>query len=333
MSVPALQRLARAAIGVALTMPALATAEALVSLAFVGDIMLGDTPGKLIKRGHDPFAAVAPLLAKADVRIGNLECVIATSGRAEPGKIFTLRAHPRVLKPLKRHFDVLSLANNHSGDYGPVAFTEMLEHLSREKIAVVGGGRTLAAAHAPQIVEREGLRIAFLAYNEFLPRSFEADVDKAGVAWSEDEQVQFDIVNARQRHHADLVIPIMHWGWENEATANERQRHLARLMIDAGADAVVGGHPHVTQDTETYRGKPILYSLGNFVFDSFTRADNNTGWVLRMDADRAGIVRWRTDVVHIDRQGLPHPAKPSSAGACWQRGMEHARSCDAPETR
>jgi poly-gamma-glutamate capsule biosynthesis protein CapA/YwtB (metallophosphatase superfamily) len=106
--------------------------------------------------------------------------------------------------------------------------------------------------------------------------------------------VRLDIARARTLHRADIVIPVMHWGWEYEPRASARQRELARVMIDAGADAVVGGHPHVTQDTEQYRGRPIVYSLGNFVFDGFTDADTTTGWLLRLEVDRQGARRWRT---------------------------------------
>jgi len=289
-------------------MAASATAEQTISIAFVGDIMLDETPGKVIKQGRDPFAPFASLLRSADIRVGNLECVVATTGTPEPGKPYTFRAHPRTLTVLKRHFDLVSLANNHSGDFGPIAFGEMLDRLDKLEIGHVGGGRNLAEAHAPLVIERNGLRVAFLGYNEFLPRSFEADYDKPGIAWSEDEQVRLDIVNARTRYRADLVIPLMHWGWENELLANARQRDLAHLMIEAGADAVVGGHPHVTQDTETYQGKPIIYSLGNFLFDGFTDARNNTGWLLRMDLNRQGVTQWRIDEARIDREGVPHPA-------------------------
>lgn len=313
---------------IALTLSALAPAAPAndsVSIVFVGDIMLADTPGQVIRHGGDPFRQVDGLLSSADIRIGNLECTVATGGRPEAGKVFTLRAHPRVLRVLGRHFDGLSLANNHSGDFGPAAFAEMIGHLERADIGFFGGGRTLADAHRPLIVERHGIRIAFLGYNEFMPRRFEADEDKAGVAWSEDAQVRFDIANARQREGADVVIPVMHWGWENEAVANDRQRALARLMIDAGADAIVGGHPHVVQDIEIYRGKPVFYSLGNFVFDGFTRPENNTGWILRLDVDRHGPLTWRIDVVRIDAKGIPHPTgKP---GACWRAGMSAAAPC------
>ena len=301
--------------------------EPVVSIAFVGDIMLADTPGKVVKSGRNPFAPMAPLLNTADIRVGNLESLIATIGTPVPNKPFTFRAHPRTLPLLKRHFDALALANNHSGDYGPLAFREMLGLLDQKGIAYFGGGRTLAEAHRPLMIERKGLRIALLSYNEFFPRSFEADVDKPGIAWSEDEQVRLDIGTARTTYGADLVIPFMHWGWEHERTASQRQRQLARLMVDAGADAVVGGHPHVTQDVEQYRGKPIFYSLGNFLFDSFSDVANNTGWLVRMELDRQGVRLWRTFSTRIDREGTPYPA-PKLGEVCWARGQNEARACN-----
>jgi poly-gamma-glutamate capsule biosynthesis protein CapA/YwtB (metallophosphatase superfamily) len=297
-----------------------------VTMAFVGDIMLDELPGMLVQSGEDPFAPFAGILSAADIRVANLECVVSTRGSAEPGKPYTFRAHPRTLKVLKRHFNALSLANNHSGDFGPAAFSEMLSLLERNGIAYFGGGADLSQAHAPLLIERRGLRIALLGYNEFFPRSFEADYDRPGVAWSEDEQVRLDIASARARYHADLVIPMMHWGWEHERYASERQRQLARVMIDAGADAVVGGHPHVTQNIEHYRGKPIFYSLGNFLFDGFTDKDSNTGWLLRLDLDHQGVRRWRTFVAHIDGRGIPRPGS-GAEGSCWERGQEHAIPC------
>ncbi|WP_374328426.1 CapA family protein [Azonexus sp.] len=297
-----------------------------VSVAFVGDVMLDDTPGKVIRQGRDPLAPFAAILDSADLRIANLECVVAHGGKAEADKPYTFRAPPRVLKLVKRHFDAVGLANNHSGDFGPAAFGEMLGHLDKAGLGYFGGGRTLADAHRPLIVERKGLRIALLGYNEFFPRSFEAGHNQPGIAWSEDEQVLLDIRQARQRDRADLVIPVMHWGWEHETRASERQKALARRMIDAGADAVVGGHPHVTQEIEIYRGKPVIYSLGNFVFDGFDDPLNNTGWLLRLELDKTGVVSSRIVVARIDREGTPHPA-PQAVSACWQRGETAPADC------
>ena len=300
--------------------------DSAISLALVGDVMLDETPGKQIEAGHAPFSPFASILKAADIRVGNLECVVATGGNSDQEKIYTFRAHPRTLDVLKRHFDAVTLANNHSGDFGPLAFGEMLSLLDRQGIAYFGGGVDLARAHEPLIIERKGLRIAFLGYNEFAPRSFEADYDRPGIAWSEDEQVRLDLAKARSRHRADLVIPVMHWGWEFERKGNPRQRQLARLLIEAGADVVIGGHPHVTQDVEMYRGKPIIYSLGNFVFDGFDSPEANTGWLLRLELDRHGVRAWQTVVAHIDRVGTPHPGSRSE-GMCWARGMEKEQPC------
>ncbi len=276
-----------------------------VSVVIAGDIMLEGGPDRAIRRGQDPFAGVAHLFKNADIRLGNLECVVATVGSVEPEKPNTFRVHPRGLKYVRRHFDAVGLANNHSGDFGPKAFTQMLGLLKQSGVGYYGGGHNLKEAHQPLLMERHGIRIAFLGYNEFQPRNFEADHDRAGVAWSEDEQVVRDIVDARRVWKADVVIPIMHWGWE-EPIANARQRELARLMVDAGADAVIGGHPHRVQDTEQYKGKPIFYSLGNFVFEGFPDKVNNLGWVVRLAIDRQGVRDWKIHEVRIDQQGLPH---------------------------
>ncbi len=300
-----------------------------VTLVFAGDIVLNDVAGRMIRRGHDPFAGFATLFKQADIRVGNLECVVATIGSAG-NKNYTFRAHPRVLPVLKRHFDAVALANNHSGDYGRTAFAEMLQLLPRAGLAYFGGGMNLQEAHRPLIVERKGLRIALLGYNEFMPRSFEADADAPGVAWSEDEQVVADIRDARRVHRADLVIPVMHWGWENEPLANARQRRLARQMIDAGADAVIGGHPHVTQNIEHHRGKPIVYSVGNFVMKETDNDAQRVGWVLRLRLDARGVQAFDTRIARIDLRGIPQP-DTRSLSPCWQRGDDRVGLCQNPD--
>jgi len=297
----------------------------------VGDMMLAGAPGRAMQQGQDPFVGFAKLFQDSDIRIGNLECVVATKGTEEPDKPNTFRAHPRSLKYLRKYFDAVGLANNHSGDFGPQAFSEMLGLLKKNGIGYYGaghnlkdahtpkvfekngiryygGGHNLKEAHTPAIFERHGIRIAILGYDEFQPRSFEADHDRAGVAWSEDEQVVRDIQAARKEWRADIVIPVMHWGWE-EPVANARQRQLARLMIDAGADAVIGGHPHQVQDTERYKNKPIFYSLGNFVFDGFSLPENNRGWALRMELDKSGVRNWQVHTAAISSKGIPSPTK------------------------
>lgn len=284
-----------------------------VKLVFAGDIMLADGPGKAMARGVDPFAEFAKVFESADASIGNLECVIASSGTAVK-KPWTFRADPKVLPVLARHFDVVSLANNHTGDFGHAAFSEQLDLLEKQALPYFGGGRDCVKARTPQLLVIKGVRIALLGYNDFKPRGFEAGPAWPGVAWCVDEQMVADLTAARTVHHADLVIPFLHWGWESEP-ANERQKKLARLLIDAGADVVVGGHPHVTQQPEYYKGKLIVYSLGNFVFDGFDAGPERVGWILRLKLNQQGLIAWDTVVAEMDAEGIPH-LKQDAASPC-----------------
>lgn len=297
-----------------------------LDLVFIGDVMLADGPGRTIAAGGDPLAEFDAELRGADFSIANLECPVARSGKALENKIWTFRADPAVLAVLKGRIGAVSLANNHSGDYGPGAFVETLDHLAAARLPFFGGGRNLAQAHAPLWVEKQGLKIAVLGYDEFKPRSFEAGAKWPGVAWSEDRQVLADIRAARAAG-ADLVIPFMHWGWESELRPSARQWQLAKRMIEAGADAVVGSHPHVTQGADVYRGRPIVWSLGNFVFDGFSSPETTHGWLLRMRLDRKGVVAFETRVAAIDETGTPHPS--NGVSPCWRRGQTRVGLCQA----
>jgi poly-gamma-glutamate synthesis protein (capsule biosynthesis protein) len=296
------------------SLPAYGQTSQEVTLAFVGDIMLDELPGEAVLHGDDPFASFTTVLQSADLAVGNLECAITEEGKAAD-KYFTFRAHPRVLNVLAKYFGALGLANNHSMDFGPNALLQTIQGLNAAKIRSFGAGKNLTDAHRSLSVEIKGIRIAILGYNEFLPRWFEAGADRPGVAWSEDEQILRDIRLARQGG-ADIVIPVLHWGWENETRPNARQRTLAHRLIDGGASAVVGGHPHVTQGAEVYRNYPIIYSLGNFVFNGFESKAATTGWVLRMTLNKTGVLRWDTVVAVLDQRGLPKidPSQSSPAG-------------------
>jgi poly-gamma-glutamate synthesis protein (capsule biosynthesis protein) len=295
-----------------------------VDITFVGDVMLAEEPGELIAQGGDPFALVAPVLATRRLRIANLECVISTGGAAA-AKPFTFRADPQVIPVLVKYFDAVSVANNHTGDFGKQAFAEQLGLLEGARLPFFGGGRDATAAHEPLLVERNGIRIALLGYVEFKPRSFEASASGPGVAWSgEDEQVLRDISAARRR--ADVVIPFMHWGWEDEGSPSPRQREFARRMIDAGAALVVGSHPHVTQGAESYKGRPIIYSLGNFVFNGFDTTPATTGWILEARLGHVGVERWRTRVVRLGEHGVPR-LDPGASSPCGETGSNTVREC------
>lgn len=280
----------------------------LVRLTFVGDIMLDRDPGKAMLAGRDPFAGVADLLEGADLTVGNLECVVADSG-TRLDKSYTFRANPKAIPYLARYFDALSLANNHTGDFGHAALIETMYRLRRVSVPFFGAGLNDEEAHTPWIVERNGVKIAVLGYNEFNPKSFEAGARSPGLAWSHDEKVVADLKAVRPR--ADLVITFMHWGEEYVPEPNQRQKSLARKMIDAGADVVIGNHPHVTQGHEFYKGRLIVYCLGNFVFDEWKdkpdrmKDERRLGWVLQLTASKAGVAEWKTVVTRTDNDGFP----------------------------
>jgi poly-gamma-glutamate capsule biosynthesis protein CapA/YwtB (metallophosphatase superfamily) len=280
-----------------------------IRMVFVGDMMLAETVGQVMRRGGNPLQHVAHLFKGADVTIGNLETAVGTHGEKAP-KPYTFLAHPRVIPFLKRHFSAVSLANNHSLDFGVPAFEAMLDAFDRQGLRYFGGGKNIRSAHEPAVFEIKGKRIAVLGYDIFQPRSFEALHDKAGVAWGEPDHIAQDISRTRQHHRADVVIIYPHWGWENEKKGNSQQQALAHWMIDSGADAVVGGHPHVTQNIEVYKGKPIFYSLGNFIFNGFTDKESNTGWVLTLNIGPASEMDWTIHQVGLNRQGLPTDQGP-----------------------
>jgi len=305
----------------------------IAKIAFVGDVMLAETEGtgRFVAAGGNPFGQVTPILSKADLRVANFESSAGTQGQADPRKPYSFRTSQAALATFASVFEVAGLANNHAGDYGRADFVETLQALKKLGVKPFGGGRNLAEAHQAAVLDIKGIKIALLGYLDFFPRWFSAAPDQAGVAWLDEDQVAWDISQAKAKG-ADLVVVLPHWGVENDLVANQRQRRLAKSMIDAGADAVLGGHPHVVQDHEVYKGKPIVYSLGNFVFDGFEDDDNLTGWILFADFDRTGVASLTTQVVKIDEVGSPAPRSDQSA-PCWRRGDAKMSPCPSSRQR
>jgi len=276
-----------------------------VSVVLVGDVMLDNGPGHAIASGRDPFAACAELLLDADFTVGNLECVLGTAGKMVP-KAYSFRAAGDSPRFLKRYFTAVSLGNNHAFDFGPEGLVETLDLLDRETIGRFGAGRTLAEARRPLVLEKDGLKIAILAANGFRADNYAATTETPGVAPLSEADLLADIAAARTQ--ADVVVPFVHWGDELEAGPLEADRLFARKMIDAGAAAVIGSHPHVTQTVDVHRGAPIVYSLGNFVFDYYPCDPPEwTGWVVKLTAAKGQPVAVETRAVVLDPAGLPKP--------------------------
>jgi poly-gamma-glutamate synthesis protein (capsule biosynthesis protein) len=293
------------ALGLGLTAATEARADVL-RMQFVGDMMFDGGPGHLVTNHRDPFAAVSKALKDADITVGNLECAITQEGHAVD-KPFTFKGPDATLPLLKQYFTAVTLANNHSGDWGKAGFANELELLKKNDLAWFGGGATRAQAHEALLIERKGYRIAFLGYNDYPPRSFEASRTSAGVAWLVESDVIADIRRTRQQHAVDVMVLFLHWGKELDATPLPEQQALARRLIDAGADAIIGAHPHVTQTIEWYKDRPIVYSLGNFLFDYFPYDPPLwTGWMLRLTYGRTPRPELEVVNVQLDPAGLPH---------------------------
>ncbi|WP_169311885.1 CapA family protein [Gracilinema caldarium] len=247
--------------------------EARLTLAVVGDIMLSRTVDKVIQREswQVPFSLVPESIKTADIAFANLECPASFRGKPYPGKPeeVTFRANPASLFGLNyAGFDVVSLANNHTNDYGPFALLDTIASLNQLGIASCGAGTSKHEARKPVILERNGIRLAFLAYAEPIWSVVEAEdgpPEKAGVAVLREADIIADIQQATKL--ADGVLVSLHWGEEFHQVPRESDRALARRLIDAGALAILGHHPHVLQGAEWYRQGIILYSMGNFIFD------------------------------------------------------------------
>jgi len=280
-----------------------------ITLAFTGDVMFGRTVNShLLATTTDdpyPFTHTADFLRTFDLTIGNLECVVSRRGNpVDKPRPFILRGDPRAYKRLVHAgFDVVSVANNHSGDYGKEAFVDEIMTLPRHGIIPVGGGRNKREAHTPVFKTVRNTTVGFLAYDEIAPYYFAATDTTPGHAWLNEENVRRDVPLARR--HADFVIVFMHWGTEYSTTFNAHQRHLAQVAIDIGADLVVGAHPHVIEPYEYYRGKPIIYSLGNFVFDYMDADVVRRGNILTLTLDKDRLLNWKLVSTHIGKWGEP----------------------------
>jgi poly-gamma-glutamate capsule biosynthesis protein CapA/YwtB (metallophosphatase superfamily) len=244
-----------------------------LTLSLVGDLMLADRVGAVAKAKGTGYllAAVSPLLTTDDLTIGNLECAVATGGTPAE-KQYTFRADPAVLPGLRAGgIDAVSVANNHTLDYGRTALLETLSHLKAATLPAAGAGANTAAAGRPILLTAAGKTVALVAASRVLPAGWHAGAGTPGIAGAYNPAGLLRAIKGA-RSTATLVVVYLHWGIERALMPAPNQRTLARQCIDAGADLVVGAHPHVLQGFEYYRGKLIAYSLGNFVFSNHGKA-------------------------------------------------------------
>jgi poly-gamma-glutamate capsule biosynthesis protein CapA/YwtB (metallophosphatase superfamily) len=271
-----------------------------VRIAFAGDVNMSMLVGQYVARrvkglsvpeGIEdgfPFTAVRDRLQAADIAVANLECVVSLQGkRATEHNPF--RAPVESISVLRdAGFDILSVANNHTRDFGPAGLRGTRKNLIEGGITPIGAfGADLQEA---VVRELRGVRVAFLAYYNIYkstPRPAYRDVKHA-------------------RSKADLVVVFNHWGSEKQPQVQPVQQSFGRGLIDAGADVVVGTHVHVLQPEEWYRERLIFYGLGNFVFNgmNFDEA-HRTGGYLEVDVDQNGIRARRFYRIRLDQHGAP----------------------------
>ena len=287
-----------------------------LTVGAVGDIMLGSWLIELIDLHGPayPYAEVLPLLERADLLFGNLEApfLADTTGVERAQKTYTFVVPPSSAAVLvDGGFDVVTLANNHILDYGPSGLASTWEVLDSIGIAHVGTGRTKAEAHTHRIVEDGGRRVAFLAYNHTFPKWFWATESRPGTAHADDDGLAREV--RRADAEADIVVVSFHWGGELLESPREYQQILARIAVDSGADLVIGHHPHTLQPLEWYGGRLIAYSLGNFIFGSYSPEAGGAALLVRF-VDGTPVIAdlYPLDVNNLRREFRPLPLAPSS---------------------
>lgn len=248
------------------------TASPEIVISAVGDIMLDGTARPVLaEQGYDyPFVQMRQHFSDAQIVFGNVEGPLTDRGEPEPDKKYVFRSPPaKVSAALKQAgFNVVSLANNHTLDYGADGLAQTIEALEAAGIRHAGAGADLQAARQPVMFQVDGQRIAILAYSMTLPENFFAGINKPGTAFAHEDQVRDDVMAARKQ--ADIVLVSFHWGQEGKTELRDYQTKVGHLAIDSGASAVIGHHPHILQGIERYKDGIIIYSLGNFTFGSYS---------------------------------------------------------------
>lgn len=272
-----------------------------LTLLFVGDIMLDRNVYNATKRNGEnfehPFLLMASELARYDVRIANLEGPITTTPfNMKRAQAMSFTFDPQFIVPLAQYFDIVSLANNHTLNQGEKGLRATREYL--QKVGVEYFGDPLnRAGDIGRIIERNGFKIGLVGYHAF------------GTPESKSIPVVEREIKKMRAAGADYIVVMPHWGPEYKPRGAPAQVVAGHRFIDAGADVVIGGHPHVVQNVEEYKGRKIFYSLGNFIFDQYFSAETMEGIMvaaeLRRGDDEKAIADFKTIPYKINKESQP----------------------------
>jgi poly-gamma-glutamate synthesis protein (capsule biosynthesis protein) len=293
-----------------------------VTMMAVGDIMLSRVVGSKMVKYQDytyPFLKTHELLSSADYTFGNLETSV-TPGREIVTGEMVFRADPESLEGLLlAGFDLVTLANNHTLNFGKDGLLDTFKYLSSAGIKYMGAGKSVKDAYQPVVEEIKGISFAFLAYSYATGNltSYDSEEPNPSLAAMDFEKMKSDVLTASEL--ADYVIVSMHDGYEYQFTPNQHQKDFAHAAIESGADLVIGHHPHVVQTMQKYQDGYILYSLGNFVFDQMWSQETREGMVAEITFTNDGIKAFDFIPVIIEDYAQPRMANPDEAGIILNR--------------
>ena len=278
-----------------------------INLTFVGDIMLDrgveQSVNKYSAGDYSFLFNNLDWLKNSDIVFANLEGSLSDKGEDLGGQ-YSFRMKPIALSALDQFgFNVLSVANNHAGDWGQEAFVDTLTRLSDFSILHPGGGLDQSEAEKPAEMIINDTRFGFLGFSDVGPAWLAASDQVPGILLASDPKL-VDIIRQASKT-VDILIVSFHFGNEYEEKANSRQRQLAQLAIDSGAKIVVGHHPHVVQEIEEYKNGLIAYSLGNFIFDQYFSEETMAGLVLQVEVSGKDISSWQTKKIKINDRFQP----------------------------
>ncbi len=296
------------------------------TLFFVGDIMLDRAVRTSVVKNfsgdYSKLFAKVGKLREADILFANLEGDVSDIGN-NVGSKYSFRMDPSVLPAIKdAGFDIVSFANNHVGDWNMAAFKDTLTRLSDVGIQKAGAEFTKSEAEMPTIVERNGIKFGFIGFSDVGPDWIAATDTTPGILLASDPRLPEIIANAKK--NCDVLIASFHWGVEYKKIHNIRQEVLAHIAIDNGADMVIGHHPHVMEDVEIYDGHPIVYSLGNFIFDQSFSKDTMEGMLFEATFLGKDLKDTKKQIITLSKTYQPEGIFESREEA------ERKRACPQP---
>jgi len=281
-----------------------AVEPAKIKLLFVGDIMLDRSIGERIKNGEDPFQNVQKTFDNYDAVIGNLETSVGEKGEKAVGKLYTFQSSPSSLSTLKKSgFKAVSLANNHTMDYGKFGLEQTLTSLDQSGVNYFGAGKNSEEAFSPFVFKIKDQPVAIIRINDIETNYGNSGENSYGSAYFNFPKIQ-DSLNKIDGKIPVIAMP--HWGTEYSLQSSSRQENLAKQLFNSSVDLIIGGHPHVVQNIDEVDGKTVYYSMGNFVFDGMGGMPNATkAQMIEVVIENNQIISTRPIDVELDKKGFP----------------------------